>query len=93
MAIHRAHTPRDFCEMVIDQFEEMVEQSEDHPLVFNISIHPFIFGQPYRLRPLREALAHCMKHKQRERIWFCTPGQVSDYCYDLPAGTIPGDGQ
>jgi len=91
MAIHRAHTPREFCEMVIDQFEEMVEQSERHPLVMNISIHPFIFGQPYRLRPFREAMRHCMSHARRDRIWFCTPGQVADHCYELPAGTLPGD--
>ena len=91
MAIHRAHSPRDFSEMVIDQYEEMVEQSERHPLVMNISIHPFIFGQPYRLRPFREAMRHCVSHAQRERVWFCTPGQVADHCYALPAGTIPGD--
>ncbi|HEX2139013.1 MAG TPA: polysaccharide deacetylase family protein [Woeseiaceae bacterium] len=91
MAIHRAHTPREFCDMMVDQFEEMLRQSERHPLVMNISVHPFIFGQPYRLRPFRDALEHCVKHKQRSRIWFCQPGQVSDYCYELPFGTLPGD--
>jgi hypothetical protein len=77
--------------MMVDQFEEMVEQSKDHPLVFNISIHPFIFGQPYRLRPFREALTKLVKHKLSERVWFCTPGEVADYCYTLPFGTLPGD--
>jgi allantoinase len=91
MAIHRAHTPRDFCDMMVDQFDEMIEQSERHPLVMNISIHPFIFGQPYRLRPFREALARCLKHKLKDRVWLCTPGEVADYCYTLPAGTLPGD--
>jgi allantoinase len=91
MAIHRAHTPREFCDMMIDQFEEMIEQSARHPLVMNISVHPFIFGQPYRLRPFRQALEHCMKHKKRNDVWFCQPGQVADYCYELPFGTLPGD--
>jgi len=89
-AIHRHHTPREFCEMMVDQFDEMIEQCVDHPLVYNISIHPFIFGQPYRLRPFRDALIHCVNHKFRDRIWFCTPGQVSDFCYTLPPGTLQG---
>ena len=55
--IHRQHTGREFCDMLVDQFEEMVEQSEKHPLVCNVSIHPYIFGYPFRLRPLRKALA------------------------------------
>jgi peptidoglycan/xylan/chitin deacetylase (PgdA/CDA1 family) len=91
MAIHRAHTPREFCDMMLDQFEEMIEQSERHPLVMNISVHPFIFGQPYRLRPFRQALEHCMKHKKKNDVWFCRPGDIADYCHELPFGTLPGD--
>ena len=44
--IHRQHTAREFCDMLVDQFEEMVEQSAQHPLVCNISIHPYVFGYP-----------------------------------------------
>ena len=88
-ALHRHHTPREFCEMVVDQFDEMVRQSADRPLVYNISVHPFIFGQPYRLLPFREALKHCVEHELRDRVWFTTPGEISDYCYTLPEGTLP----
>lgn len=42
--VHRQHTGREFCDMLVDQFEEMVEQSAKHPLVCNISIHPYVFG-------------------------------------------------
>ena len=35
------------------------EQSAKYPLVCNLSIHPFVFGYPFRLRPLRKALQHC----------------------------------
>jgi len=54
---------------VVDQFDEMLEQCVKHPLVCNISIHPYVFGQPFRLRPLRIALKHCVEHKQRDRVW------------------------
>ncbi|HET9663156.1 MAG TPA: polysaccharide deacetylase, partial [Burkholderiales bacterium] len=40
--IHRQHTGREFCDMLVDQFEEMVEQSERQPLVCNLSIHPYV---------------------------------------------------
>ena len=90
--IHRHHTAREFCEMVVDQFDEMVEQSAKQPLVYNISIHPYVFGQPFRLRPLREALKHCVEHKLKDRVWFCKPRDIADYCYSLPEGTLPGGG-
>jgi allantoinase len=88
--VHRQHTGREFCEMLIDQFEEMVEQSEKHPLVCNISIHPYVFGYPFRLRPLREALKHCFSSKFMDRVWKCKPGDVSDHCRTLEPGIVPG---
>jgi allantoinase len=88
--IHRQHTAREFCDMLVDQFEEMVEQSGRHPLVCNISIHPHTFGYPFRLRPLRKALQHCFKSKLMSRVWKCRPGEIADYCATLAPGMIPG---
>ena len=34
--------------MMIDQFDEMLEQSRKYPLVYSVALHPFIIGQPYR---------------------------------------------
>jgi allantoinase len=88
--VHRQHTGREFCDMLVDQFEEMVEQSAKHPLVCNISIHPYVFGYPFRLRPLRKALQHCFSSKFMERVWKCKPQDVSDHCRTLEPGVIPG---
>ena len=87
--IHRQHTGREFCDMLVDQFEEMIEQSDKHPLVCNISIHPHTFGYPFRLRPLRQALAHCFSNKFIDRVWKCRPGEIADYCLTLAPGTVP----
>jgi allantoinase len=70
----------------------MVEQCEKQPLVMTISLHPFVMGQPFRLPPLRKALKHCAEHRRRKRVWWTTPGAISDACYALPPGTIPGEG-
>ena len=88
--VHRQHTGREFCDMLVDQFEEMVEQSAAHPLVCNVSIHPYVFGYPFRLRPLRKALQHCFASKFADRVWKCTPGEVSDHCRTLEPGIVPG---
>jgi allantoinase len=86
--VFRHHTGRQFAEMIIDQFDEMLEQSKKYPLVFSVALHPFIIGQPFRLRALRTALHHIMAH--RDELWITTPGEIARYCESLPPGTIPG---
>ncbi len=57
VARHDSHAA--FADMIIDQFDEMLEQAnEDCPLVLGIALHPYIVGQPFRLRHLRRALQH-----------------------------------
>ena len=77
-----------FARMIIDQFDEMLEQSRTAPLVMGIALHPYIVGQPHRLRHLREALAHIARH--RDEIWLTTPGAISAHAHALPEGMIPG---
>jgi peptidoglycan/xylan/chitin deacetylase (PgdA/CDA1 family) len=86
----RHHTASDFARMIVDQFEEMLCQSERQPLVCGIALHTMIFGQPYRLRVLREALRHIVNHPQRDRVWFTRPGAIADHIRSLPPGTVPG---
>jgi hypothetical protein len=88
--IHRKQDGKDFCDMIVDQFDEMIEQSERHPLVMNVSIHPYVFGQPFRLRNLRLALKHCLEHPHADRVWKARPMDVANYCLTLPPGIIPG---
>jgi allantoinase len=88
--VFRHHTAREFADMIVDQFEEMLEQCEKQPLVFSTILHTFVAGQPFRLRPLRNALKHCMQHPLAdERVWYTTPGAIADYCYEqLAPGTL-----
>ena len=63
-----------FCDMIVDTFEEMLAQSASGSLVMGIAIHPYIMGQPHRLRPLRQALRAIAK---RPGVWWTTPGAVA----------------
>ncbi len=75
MIIARQMDGRDFADLIVDNFDEMLAQSEAQPLVMGIALHPYVVGQPYRLRHLRRALTHIA---QSEKAWFTTPGRICD---------------
>jgi allantoinase len=83
------YTSREFADMIVDGFEEMLKQSEHEPLVFPIALHPFAVGRPYRLPELRRAFEHILKY--RDRIWLTRPGDIYRHVAGLPKGTVPGD--
>lgn len=64
-----------FARMAIDNFDEMLADSAQQPLVYGITLHTFIVGQPFRLRRMREVLEH-FRHFD-EQVWFCTAGEVA----------------
>ncbi len=68
---------RAFAEMIVDGFDEQLRQSERQPLVFGIALHPYIVGQPHRLRPLRAALEHIAAH--RDEVWLCHSGEIAGH--------------
>jgi peptidoglycan/xylan/chitin deacetylase (PgdA/CDA1 family) len=72
-----------FADMVIDNFDEMLQQSRQQPLVMGIALHPYIVGQPYRLRHLRRALQHIASARDAGDIWFTTPGAICSHMQAL----------
>ena len=83
------YTSSEFTDMLIDNFDEMLEQTQrdGHPLVCPISLHPFVVGRPYRIRQLRRALEHILKYK--DRIWLTRPGDICQHIENLAEGTVP----
>ncbi|MBC7435634.1 MAG: polysaccharide deacetylase family protein [Bdellovibrionales bacterium] len=69
-----------FAQMIIDNFDEMLSQSQSpgqaQPLVMGVALHPYLVGQPYRLRHLRRALEHLARARDEGRVWFATPGEI-----------------
>jgi allantoinase len=82
------HTSEEFCDMIVDQFDEMLQQSKGQPLVCPISLHPFVIGRPYRIRRLRRALEHILRH--REQVWITRPRDICTHIESLPPGTVLG---
>jgi hypothetical protein len=73
--------------MMVDQFDEMLLQSERRALVYTVVLHPFVIGQPFRLRAFRRAMEHVLQ--QRAQLWLTTPGEIARYCASLPEGVVP----
>jgi allantoinase len=78
-----------FAAMVLADFEERLEQvaRDGIPQVMGIALHPYIIGQPYRLRALRGALAAIAA--RRDEVWITTAGAVFDHVAALPEGMVP----
>ena len=85
MIVARQMDAKDFAQLIIDNFDEMLEQARRQPLVMGIALHPYIVGQPYRLRHLRRALAHIAQARDTGRVWFTTPGAICRHVDGLAA--------
>jgi peptidoglycan/xylan/chitin deacetylase (PgdA/CDA1 family) len=78
-----------FASTILDDFHERLHQVADGlPQVMGIALHPYIIGQPHRMRHLRRALSEIAAH--HDRIWITTAGAIFDHVASLPPGTIPG---
>lgn len=74
--VQNHHTEDDFRDQLCDQFDLLYRESiPDNGRVMAISLHPWVIGQPYRIRALEEALAHIMRHKG---VWAATGGEILD---------------
>ena len=76
MIMARQLDAKDFAQMIIDQMDEMLQQSSRQSLVMGIALHPYIVGQPYRLKHLRRALQHVAQARDAGQIWLTTPGAI-----------------
>ncbi len=84
--VARKDSATEFADMIIDNFDEMLAQSVQGPLVMGIALHPYLVGQPFRLRQLRRALAHIVA--RRSDVWFTTSGQIAAFSAGLAPGLI-----
>jgi allantoinase len=75
--IGRFVSASDFAGMMVDQFDEMLGQSDSQPLVMGIALHSHISGQPFRLRHLRSALKHISQAAQGH--WMTRAGAIAEH--------------
>ena len=88
-SVARQMDGKDFAQMIIDQLDEMIDRPQSPgaaPLVIGIALHPYIIGQPYRLRHLRRALQQVAAARDRGQVWMTTPGEIYRHAVQVSGG-------
>jgi allantoinase len=83
---NRRVSDAEFADLLVDAFDQQLQDSEKYPLVFSAALHTFVMGQPHRTRKLRRALAHIASH--RDKVWITTAGKIAAHALSLPKGTL-----
>lgn len=74
--VQNHHSEDDFRDQLCDQFDLLYRESQTQGgRVMAISLHPWVIGQPYRIRALEQALAHIMGHAG---VWSATGSEILD---------------
>jgi peptidoglycan/xylan/chitin deacetylase (PgdA/CDA1 family) len=71
----RRETGRDFADMIVDQCDELVEHGGEQPVVLGVALHAHVSGQPFRLRPLRQALRHVLSRSRA--VWVTNTDSIA----------------
>lgn len=71
-----ALTGQDYERIVLDQFEQLLEDSQEAGRVLALPLHPFISGQPYRARALKRVLQTI---EATDEVWICTSDELAEH--------------
>ena len=72
--IQNHHSEDEFTEQLIDQFNFLYDEAgREGGRIMAMSLHPWIIGQPYRMRALERALDVMLA---REGVWCATGGEI-----------------
>ena len=76
-------TPKQFYEMIVDQFDTFYREGESQARVMSLGIHHFLMGQPYRIAWLDKAIEYM---KGFDDVWFATSGDIARWYYEKYMG-------
>jgi peptidoglycan/xylan/chitin deacetylase (PgdA/CDA1 family) len=69
-------TPRHYGEIIKRQFDRLYTESGS---VMCIPLHPYLIGQPYRIKAFEEALAYITGH---DKVWLATGREIAKHFID-----------
>ena len=65
-----------FARMVKGQFDQLYKEGAQSGRVMCIALHPYLIGQPHRIKYLHDILDHIMSH---EGVWQTTADEIAEY--------------
>lgn len=72
-------TTEDFYEMIKAQFDVLYEEGAASGRVMALPLHPFVIGQPHRIRCLDKVLRYIKRHRE---VWFATGSEIAAWYYE-----------
>ncbi|MFI5021573.1 MAG: polysaccharide deacetylase family protein [Alphaproteobacteria bacterium] len=66
----------EFARMITDHFDTVYREGEAQGRVMCVALHPYMMGQPHRIRHLDKALDYIMGH---EGVWQATGEEIVDW--------------
>ena len=63
-------------EVLRDQFDELYAEGAESGRMMNVGIHPHVWGQPFRVRALRDFIAYV---KGFEGVWWTTREEIAQW--------------
>jgi allantoinase len=76
LLIDKGLTGPEFQQVLTDQFDVLYEEGAASGRVMAIPLHPFLVGQPFRIKYLERALAHIAAH---EAVWLATSDEIAEW--------------
>ena len=68
------HSEDQFIEQVKDQFDTLYRESEAQGgRLLSLSLHPWVIGQPFRIKTLEQALSYILGH---DGVWSATGSEI-----------------
>lgn len=65
-----------FARAAIEMFDRLYQDSANNGRIMHLALHPFLIGQPHRIRHLDRVLKHIVSH---DEVWMATGGQIADW--------------
>ena len=65
-----------FASICKAQFDQLYREGSESGRVMCIALHPFIIGQPHRVKYLDDILGYIMSH---DGVWQTTADEIADY--------------
>ena len=69
MMIVQHHESEYFTRRCIDTFDRLYQEGADRAKIMAVAIHPYISGQPHRIKYLEAVYEHIAQHSWRTAMW------------------------
>jgi peptidoglycan/xylan/chitin deacetylase (PgdA/CDA1 family) len=89
--LFRLHYEGDyFAEICKAQFDQLYKEGAESGRVMCIALHPFLVGQPHRIKFLDDVLGYIMSH---DGVWQTTADDIAEYYMENYYDAAVADGQ